>query len=157
MLALVDGEYHFAKQLALIAHTFGFDGWLLNIEKQFPENSQTLPKRLTNFITSLVHSLGQERSIIWYDALNIDNQVKFQNGLTVKNLDYARAGGALFTNYKWTEARLQETRDLVLRNEMKASNVYFGIDVWAQNTNMPGPPRVTFPPKNGGGTNTGLV
>lgn len=30
----------------------------------------------------------------------------------------------------------------------------FGVDVWAQNTNILGPPRTTFA---GGGTNTGTV
>lgn len=40
---------------------------------------------------------------------------------------------------------------------IKSTEVYFGVDVWAQNTDMPGPPRVTYPPDGGGGTLTGSV
>ena len=70
---------------------------------------------------------------------------------------FAEAADALFTNYKWTEAKLHNSKQLASTNNIKTEDVYFGIDVWAQNTNMLGPPRLTFPLVGGGGTNTGLV
>ena len=157
MLAREDGGYHVAKQLASMAHNFAFDGWLLNIEREFPKNYPDLVQRMNGFIFNLRYYLGEKGKVIWYDALNIDNEVEYQNGLTPKNLQFAKSAGALFTNYKWTKARLWEGKVISRDCGVATSDVFFGIDVWAQNTNMPGPPRITFPEKGGGGTNTGLV
>lgn len=157
MLALVDGEYIVAKQLASMTHAFGFDGWLLNIEKEFLKPTEEVFERLSGFIRRLKHLLGDEMKVIWYDALNIENKVDYQNGLTAKNQDFARSADALFTNYKWNKVRLQEARIAAGIYGIKTTDIFFGIDVWAQNTNMPGPPRVTYPPQGGGGTNTGVA
>ena len=157
MLALDDGGHNVAIQLASMAHTFGFDGWLLNIEKEFPKKFPDLAQRLNGFILNLRHRLGDKGKVIWYDALNDENEVEYQNGLTAKNLEFAKSANALFTNYKWTRAELQNAQAVAMGCRMATSNLFFGIDVWAQNTNMPGPPRITFPEKGGGGTNTGLV
>ena len=157
MLVCFDGEYKVAMQLASMAQEFGFDGWLLNIEKDFPENVTDLTQRLNSFILNLRHHLGEKGQVVWYDALSIDNEVEYQNGLTSKNVEFAKSAGALFTNYKWTKAGLQEAHAVTKRCGMTNSDISFGVDVWAQNTNMPGPPRVTFPVRGGGGTNTGLV
>ena len=157
MLDCVDGEYVIAKQLASMASTFGFDGWLLNIEKEFSGHVKDLTTKLIGFIESLKRCLGPESLVVWYDALNTENEVEYQNGLSLKNLPFARAADALFTNYKWTPRHLFDSKVVAHQNGLKTSNVYFGIDVWAQNTDMPGPPRVTYPAKGGGGTNTGLV
>ena len=53
--------------------------------------------------------------------------------------------------------KLRETELMGKTCGLHPMDTLFGIDVWAQNTDMPGPPRVTFPPKRGGGTNTGFV
>ena len=52
---------------------------------------------------------------------------------------------------------LKEAESTAERHGLQPDRISFGIDVWAQNTGTPGPPRITFPPKGGGGTNTGLV
>ena len=92
------------------------------------------------------------------DALNTDNEVKYQNGLTPKNVPFAFAADSLFTNYEWTMERLTEAETMGERYGLHPVKTYFGIDVWAQNTgSILGPPRTTFPPKDGGGTNTGSV
>ena len=157
MLAREDGGYQVAKQLASMAHAFGFDGWLLNVEKEFPKSYPDLVQRMNGFILNLRSHLGEKGKVIWYDALNADNEVEYQNGLTPKNLQFARSADALFTNYKWTKAGLREAKVISKDCGITTSDVLFGIDVWAQNTNMPGPPRITFPEKGGGGTNTGVV
>ena len=149
------GEFAVAQQLADMAGTYGFDGWLLNIEAELPKAMEVL--QLKRFIESLKFLLGPERSVVWYDALTINNEIEYQNGLTTKNLPFALAADSLFTNYKWTEKKLDEARSIAESNELDIAKVHFGIDMWAQDTDMPGPPRVTFPPEGGGGTNTGLV
>ena len=157
ILHIVDGKYVYAKQMAQMAESFGFDGWLLNIENEFPKSSQNLTGRLTDFIRSLKEELGNDRQVIWYDALNTENKVKYQNGLSIKNLAFAQAADGLFTNYKWSDSKLREAESVALQHGLKLSDIYFGIDVWAQNINTRGPPRITYPVEGGGGTNTGLV
>ena len=157
MLSLQDGGYKVATQLASMAHVFGFDGWLLNVEKEFPKHFPDLAQKINGFILDLRHHLGPKGKVIWYDALNINNEVEYQNGLTAKNFEFAKSAGALFTNYRWTKAALREAQVIAREYKLAVSDILFGIDVWAQNTNMPGPPRITFPEKGGGGTNTGLV
>lgn len=157
MLESSDGEYKIARQLALMADTLGFDGWLLNIEKELASDVKDPTGELKAFIASLKRCLGPEKLVIWYDSLTTENEVDYQNGLSSKNVAFAEAADALFTNYRWDLDRLHASKALAPRHGMKTSKIFFGVDVWAQNTNMPGPRRTTYPAKEGGGTNTGLV
>ena len=157
MLQQKDGEYILVDQLAAITQAFGFDGWLLNIEAEFPSDVQHPVEKLAGFVRHLKRSLGPSGSVVWYDAITIDNEVEYQNGLTLKNVYFALAADAVFTNYKWTENELRNSQNVAKKCGIRAAEVHFGIDVWAQNMNMQGPPRVTFPSNGGGGTNTGVV
>jgi len=157
MLEEADGECVVAKRLASMASTFGFDGWLLNIEKEFPYHVKDLTAKLTRFIERLKAYLGPDGLVIWYDALTTANEVEYQNGLSSEDAAFARAADALFTNYRWTPKKLVDSKVVAQWHGLEASQIYFGIDLWAQNTDMPGPPRVTYPEKGGGGTNTGFV
>ena len=152
-----DGAFTVATQLAAMAEAFNFDGWLLNIEKGFPKDLQHWCRDLIDFIDELRRLLGPSKKLLWYDALTSDGNVCYQNGLTRKNDRFAQAAGALFTNYKWTLKTVAESCAMAEANGISTSDIFVGIDVWAQNTDMPGPPRVTYPRDGGGGTNTGLV
>lgn len=157
MLQKQDGDFVVARQLAAMADAYGFDGWLLNIEGEFPRSIIGYRNALNGFIAGLKVMLGLAAKVVWYDALTSENKVDYQNGLTSKNLGYALKADKLFMNYKWTESKLIESERVADINGMSTADVCFGIDVWAQNTNMPGPSRITYPPKDGGGTNTGVV
>ena len=154
ILTLQDGKYVMAEILAKMAHIYGFDGWLLNIEKKFASNSTA---GLIAFIGAIKEALGDGQEVIWYDALTVGNEVNYQNGLTEHNVPFAKAAGTLFTNYRWTESKLNEAKRVAHTHGLATPDIMFGIDVWAQNTGMLGRPRVTFPYQGGGGTNTGLV
>lgn len=157
MFDQLDGEYVVAKQLADMARAYGFDGWLLNVEAEFPYAVQHPISHLTAFVRSLKRHLGPNCTVVWYDAITKDNEVDYQNALTSKNVTFGLAADLFFTNYKWTERKLHKSMAVAEQHGIKPAEVYFGIDCWAQNTDMPGPPRVTYPPKGGGGTLTGLV
>ena len=157
MLTIVDGECTVAKQLSLMAEHFGFDGWLLNIENKFSEDVKGCAGLLSDFISSLRYYLGEHKQVLWYDALTVENEKDYQNALTLKNLDFTKAASRLFTNYRWTEEKARGSQRIATNHKLPSSNIYFGIDVWAQNTAFTAHKRVTYPPKGGGGTNTGLV
>ncbi|KAI9877757.1 MAG: hypothetical protein M1830_002922 [Pleopsidium flavum] len=157
ILLEADGDFHVAKQLACIADTFGFDGWLLNLEKEFSEDTVDCAGKLTKFIQNLKKHLGEDKQVIWYDALTIDNKVRYQNGLTEKNETFVRAADGLFTNYEWTAANVFEARRIAKKDVISTESIFFGIDVWAQNRSRSRAHRVTHPPEGGGGTTTGVA
>ena len=129
----LDGKYRIAEQLARMAFCYGFDGWLLNVEKEYSTN---VTFQMLGFIAALKTALGAGHQVIWYDALTVGNELKYQNGLTSKNLKFAQVAGALFANYKWTESSLHRSKEVARQSGIGTSNVFFGIDTWAQNTNM---------------------
>lgn len=55
-----------AKILARIAKHYGFEGWLVNIEKPFPRG-QWEPEILTEFLHQLREELGEGLRVIWQD------------------------------------------------------------------------------------------
>ncbi|KAL8814964.1 MAG: hypothetical protein Q9223_005863 [Gallowayella weberi] len=157
LLMRKDGVFTMARQLADMTNAYGFDGWLINIEKDAPLAYHDWSRLLIGFILQLREFVGEQKNILWYDALTTDGDVYYQNGLTSLNRQYAKVSDGLFTNYKWTEKKLAQSTLVGIKAGIPNEQVFFGIDLWAQNNNMPGPPRVTYPPKGGGGTNTGLV
>ena len=152
-----NGDYVVSEQLAAIAYAYGFDGWLLNIEGEFPSSVSNPFLVLSELIRSLKKKLDPSMKVIWYDALTSANRIDHQNSLTSKNVAYTLAAGNLFTNYKSTEHELTKSEQVAGQYGIGKGDIYFGVDVWAQNTDMSGNRRVTYPPKGGGGTNTGVV
>jgi endo-beta-N-acetylglucosaminidase D len=57
-------HFPLAKKLADIAKHYGFDGWLVNIEKPFP-NEYWNEQILSSFLEQLRKGLGPERELIW--------------------------------------------------------------------------------------------
>ena len=53
-----------ASKLAGIAHHYGFDGWLINIEKPFPKESWDVYLLLC-FLNQLKSELGSESQVVW--------------------------------------------------------------------------------------------
>jgi hypothetical protein len=92
-----------------------------------------------------------------YDALTTSNEISYQNSLSVMNLTFAEACGGILTNYCWSESQANASKSIAAQSCLAPSNVYFGIDVWAQNNTGITHPRTTYPKRGGGGTNTGVA
>ncbi|KAF2232128.1 glycoside hydrolase family 85 protein [Viridothelium virens] len=145
-----------ASRLAQIARAYGFDGWLINVEKTFPLHHWNLGK-LEGFVEQLRKDMGDGGSVIWYDALTTENKVIYQNGLTKKNLPFLKCSGSLLTNYCWDLDKLREAKIMIRDNCLNATDLLFGVDVWAQTKQPKQNPRTTWPRNHGGGTNSGLA
>ncbi|KAF1353413.1 glycosyl hydrolase family 85-domain-containing protein [Delphinella strobiligena] len=145
-------ECPLATQLAKMAESYGFDGWLLNIEKTFPY-AQWGREKMVGFISQLRSRLGHG-NVIWYDALTVNNTLQYQNALTSQNLEFAQAAGTLLTNYDWTPEKAAAAKALALTHTINPSDIVFGIDVWAQNSPSQGNLRRTY---GGGGTRSGTA
>jgi len=145
--------YPLATQLTEMAKVYGFDGWLINIEKTFPIRSWNRD-HLIGFLEQLKAGVG-DGNVIWYDALDSRNRVHYHNGLTAENLVFAKAAGSLLTNYAWTLEDTQKAGEIASTNGLPRERVIFGIDVWAQNSPGNFPKRETWPVNGGGGTGSG--
>ncbi|KAF2129153.1 glycoside hydrolase family 85 protein [Dothidotthia symphoricarpi CBS 119687] len=157
----VKPHFPLATKLANIAKHHGFDGWLVNIEKPFAKEDWDL-HILQAFLRQLKGDLGHGKQLIWYDALTTSNKVSYQNALNASNLPFATACGSILTNYCWKETDAvssfaQAMRHDAMHHGLSPQEVFCGIDVWAQNTTKLAHPRVTYPEKGGGGTNTGIA
>ncbi|USP80563.1 glycoside hydrolase family 85 protein [Curvularia clavata] len=149
-------DFPLAKTLAKIADSYGFDGWLVNIEKPFPSDSWK-SEILEAFLHQLKNEMDEAKRLIWYDALTISNKISYQNALNTSNIKFATACGSILTNYCWKDADAENSLQLALSSEFPPENIFFGIDVWAQNKSSFTHPRVTYPEYGGGGTNTGIA
>ncbi|CAK1362274.1 Cytosolic endo-beta-N-acetylglucosaminidase [Cercospora beticola] len=150
------GSFWVARKLANMAKCYGFDGWLINIETPFPLLSWSAAK-LEGFLRQLRDELGVNSKVVWYDALTTLNFIWYQNTLNYMNLQFAIAAGSMLTNYKWDPELAQSGKARALESDLGLDNLYFGIDVWAQNYQQDRKHRrVTWPRLFGGGTGTGL-
>ncbi|KAM3422612.1 hypothetical protein BST61_g101 [Cercospora zeina] len=150
------GSFWVARKLANMAKCSGFDGWLINIETSFSLLSWSAAK-LEGFLRQLRAELGVEGKVVWYDALTTLNFVWYQNTLNYMNLQFALAAGSMLTNYAWDPDLAQSGKIRASKSGMGLENVYFGIDVWAQNYQKDSKhKRITWPKAFGGGTGTGL-
>lgn len=68
-----------------------------------------------------------------------------------------KACGSVLTNYCWKEDDAADSLHQALQANLPPDQIYFGIDVWAQNKTKLTHPRVTYPEYGGGGTNTGMA
>jgi len=141
-----------AFRLGQLANFYGFEGWLINIEKTFPFREWHRDK-LSGFIDQLKSHLGDD-NVIWYDALTVHNTIQYQNGLTPSNKPFAKAAGSLLTNYDWIPRDILQSCGVAAAERMSVSNIAFGIDVWAQNDGSYAAGRRTY---GGGGTGTGIA
>ena len=78
MLDQVNDEFKVAKQLATLAEVFGFDGWLLNIELEFPKIIKDQTGKMCALIRSLKRLLGPG-NVVWCNLL-------FSHGLNSSRL-----------------------------------------------------------------------
>lgn len=75
----------------------------------------------------------------------------------MNNVLFAKACGSILTNYCWKESDAADSVREALENELPPQQIYFGVDVWAQNVTKFTHPRITYPEYGGGGTNTGVA
>ena len=115
------------NQMLKLQRVYGFDGWLINIENEVPE--QLLPN-LVEFLRLL-----KERSlVIWYDAVTSEGKLQWQDHLNDKNEIFFEYSDGLFTNYTWTEEKIKAGEEFCDRKSIPKEKVYHGVDVFGRNT-----------------------
>ncbi|CAC9533401.1 Glycosyl hydrolase 85 family protein [Leishmania donovani] len=128
-------------RLVDVCDTYGFDGYLLNIESPLPPN---MAKRLVVFCRLLRKQLNRpssaargapaaavaaDRLVIWYDAVTIEGKLMYQNALNSHNKPFFDVGDGIFTNYFWEPMHLAQTKTIAGN---RGADVYVGVDVFGR-------------------------
>lgn len=150
-----NGDFIMAKQLVRIANFYRFDGWLINQETDLTvvkdaqgeiiagEKDNARAKHLASemlaFTKQLTALSGSELEIHWYDSMLMDGSVAWQNALTEKNQPFlqtsvneAKTSDAMFMNYWWNGAMVEQSRQRALELGRSPFDLYFGVDLWPQ-------------------------
>eukprot|EP00752_Nemacystus_decipiens_P002453 g2310.t1 len=145
-----------AEKLARIAADHGFDGWLVNIENKVDPGRNV--DVLVHFVRSLTArmraatsspaagrrdehgSAGSSSSsssrndgctVLWYDSVTMDGELKWQDRLNRKNRRFFDACDGIFSNYTW---KADYPSASALEAEARRYDVYMGIDTFGRGT-----------------------
>ncbi|XP_064478947.1 LOW QUALITY PROTEIN: cytosolic endo-beta-N-acetylglucosaminidase-like [Ornithodoros turicata] len=124
-----------ATRLADIAHAYGFDGWLMNIESTMADGCGAFMEDFLSAIASATHRKVEGSMVLWYDSFIHNGELKWQNELNDYNKSFFNLCDGIFLNYGWTAENLEKSAEVAGKRK---ADVYVGIDVFARNTEYPG-------------------
>ncbi|GAV47297.1 hypothetical protein ZYGR_0H01380 [Zygosaccharomyces rouxii] len=126
------GEFLYVKYLVELCRKFHFEGWLINFETVFGNNS----KQVIPFLRELTARVECEiygGSVIWYDAFTtFSNKPSRQNEVNLFNYDAYENSSQFMTNYMWDSHNVGNSLRNVGALGMH-SHVALGVDVWGRN------------------------
>ena len=73
--------------------------------------------------------INPEGTVIWYDAVTMRGELRWQNRLNPLNKPFFDACDGIFLNYNWSDSALRDTKRL---SADRATDVYVGVDVFGR-------------------------
>lgn len=120
-----------AVRLAAVARSYGFDGWVVNIENDLDPDHVPNVICFLRLLRGLLRSANASSEVVWYDAVTKDGSLKWQNTLNDMNRPFFEAATSLWINYTWKESTPQEVR---AQAGERCHDVFMGIDVFGRGT-----------------------
>ena len=71
-----------------LAKHYRFDGWFINLEAPLPKEHIADLLEFLKYLTERIHMEIPGSLVVWYDALTIEGDIKWQNKLTLLNKVY---------------------------------------------------------------------
>ncbi|XP_031628617.1 cytosolic endo-beta-N-acetylglucosaminidase [Contarinia nasturtii] len=124
--------YRYVEAFVLVTKSFGFDGWLLNIECGIDE--EQVPK-LKEFVRQMTKRIKEEipnGTVIWYDSVIESGSLSWQNEVNENNIDMYHGTDGILLNYWWRNESLQRTVDILKKDPEEMAKVFVGIDVFGR-------------------------
>lgn len=118
-----------ATKLAAIAALYGFDGYLVNVENNIPEELVANVLVFLKVLRAELKASNPEAQVIWYASLARSGKRKHQVRLDVDGVPFFACVDGLFSDYGWTadDAKFSAAFDLDRRFD-----VYMGVDVFGR-------------------------
>ncbi len=132
-----------ADKLIEAAKYYGFDGWFFNQETA--GGDATLASDLRDLLKYMQRK--SRLHIMWYDAMTMDGNVRWQGALNAVNQMFFQEPNApavsdtMFLDFRWRPARLTASRSLAQSLKRDPYDLYAGVDVEANGYNS----RVDWP------------
>ncbi len=119
-----------ADKMIQAAQYFGFDGWFINQETEGGDvNTANAMQAFMVYFRTKAPSL----KLIWYDAMDKDGYINYQNSLTANNQAYFQSGSTtvsdkMFLNFWWVDSYLSSSRANAIALGRNPYDLYAGID-----------------------------
>lgn len=118
--------------LVQISKTCSVDGWLVNIENTLDDVLISNMKYFLRRLSAKMHQLNEESKVLWYDAVTVRGQLRWQNKLSSLNKDFFDCCDGVFLNYGWRADT--PVVSALLAGMHRRCDVFFGIDCWGRGT-----------------------
>ncbi len=115
-----------AKQLASIAQTYGFDGWMINQE------TESFSAKQLSGMKSFIHQLHLDDpslTVTWYDdATNsLSHYSDLLSNLLIDNTNNTELYSPVFVNYGWSQQ--QQYAQQAALDKYPVKDIHYGVDV----------------------------
>uniref|UniRef100_A0A1I7ZTW0 Mannosyl-glycoprotein endo-beta-N-acetylglucosaminidase n=1 Tax=Steinernema glaseri TaxID=37863 RepID=A0A1I7ZTW0_9BILA len=118
------------SKLVEAAKTFGFDGWLVNIENKVEQQHlDNLKYFLVELRRKMHEAIGQRAMVVWYDSVTVNGELKWQDALNEENRDWFDCVDAIYLNYCWDEEKLAKSREVA---GDRLHDVFAGVDCFGR-------------------------
>lgn len=122
-----------ARSLVEVSKRLKFEGWLLNVEVPVDLDKVEMLKYFVEYLTKLTKKELNNGKVIWYDSVNNDGKLMWQNELNARNDTFFELSDGIFTNYNWSVQHLERTSRLIdAKYPERRKDVFFGIDVFGR-------------------------
>lgn len=133
LLESVECLEFYADQLALIAKTYNFEGWLLNFENPIPAEDVDYLIRFAEVVTKRTRDrVGEKSLVIWYDSVVDSGALEWQNKLNRKNLMFYAATDGIYLNYNWSRCGLAKSAWRAAKRQRPVNSIFVGVDVFGR-------------------------
>ncbi|MFG2879076.1 endo-beta-N-acetylglucosaminidase [Streptomyces sp. NPDC048337] len=126
------GRFPIAEKLALVARTYGFDGWFVNAETDGGDSE--LATRMREFLRTL-RAAGEPHGlrITWYDAMDSTGRVGWQGALNELNQEFFEdrrgpVADTVFVDFRWTARTLADSGALAERLGRSRHELWAAVD-----------------------------
>ena len=119
-----------ADKMIQAAQYFGFDGWFINQET---EGGDTNTANAMQAFMVYFRGKAPSLKLIWYDAMDQNGYIDYQNALTGYNQTFFQSGSTLvsdkmFLNFWWNGGDLASSRANAIALGRSPYDLYAGID-----------------------------
>jgi len=135
-----DGTFPVADKLIEVARYYGFDGWFINQETN--GGDETTAARMQAFM-KYIEVQAPDVELMWYDAMLLNGQVSWQDGLNENNAPFfqdgdERVSDTMFLDFGWSGADQSTSQQTALALDRSPYDLFAGVDVQANgyNTNV---------------------
>ena len=119
-----------ADKMIQAAQYFGFDGWFINQET---EGANATTASAMQAFMAYFRTKAPSLKLIWYDAMDKDGDIYYQNALNSYNQTYFQSGTTtvsdkMFLNFWWGQSQLTSSRATAITLGRSPYDLYAGID-----------------------------